>query len=57
MGKVYYLYRDKTDRSVVLMVKSSLDPHMIMKLKDKLRLWFLMVSRCGYICLIFWGLV
>jgi hypothetical protein len=57
MGKVYYLYRDKTDRSVVLMVKSSLDPHMIMKLKDKLRLWFLMVSRCGYICLTFWGLV
>jgi hypothetical protein len=43
MGKVYNLCRDKTDRSAVLTVKSGLEPHMIMKLKDKLKLWFLMV--------------
>jgi hypothetical protein len=55
MGKVYNLCRDKTDRSAVLTVKSGLDPHMIMKLKDKLKLRFLVVLRCGYICLIFWG--
>jgi hypothetical protein len=34
MGKVYNLYRVETDRSVVLTVKSGLDPHMIIKLKD-----------------------
>jgi hypothetical protein len=55
MGKVYNLCRDKTDRSAVFTVKSGLDPHMIMKLKDKLKLRFLVVLRCGYICLIFWG--
>jgi hypothetical protein len=49
MGKVYNLCRDKTDRSAVLTVKSGLDPHMIMKLKDKLKLWVLMVLRYGYI--------
>jgi hypothetical protein len=55
MGKVYNLCRDKTDRSAVLMVKSGLDPHMIMNLNDKLKLWFLMVLRYVYIRLIFWG--
>jgi hypothetical protein len=29
--KVYNLCRVKTDRSAVLMVKSGLDPHMIVK--------------------------
>jgi hypothetical protein len=29
MGKVYNLYRVKTDISAVLTVKSGLDPHMI----------------------------
>jgi hypothetical protein len=55
MGKVYNLYRDRTDRSSVLTVKSGLDPHMIMILKDKPKLWFLMVLRYGYIWLIFRG--
>jgi hypothetical protein len=55
MGEVYNLCRVKTDRSVVLTVKSGLDPHMIMKLKDKLKLWFLMVLSYGYIYLSFWG--
>jgi hypothetical protein len=39
----------------MLTVKSGLDPHMLMKLKDKLELWFLMVLSYGYICLIFKG--
>jgi hypothetical protein len=43
MGKVYNLCRVKTDRSAVLTVKSGLGLHMIMKHKDKLKLWFLMV--------------
>jgi hypothetical protein len=36
VGKVYNLYRVKTNISAVLTVKSSLDPHMIIKLKDDL---------------------
>ena len=36
MGKVYNLCRVKTDISVVLAVKSSLDPHMIIELEDDL---------------------
>jgi hypothetical protein len=36
MGKVYNLCRVKTDISVVLTVKSGLDPHMINVLEDKL---------------------
>jgi hypothetical protein len=36
MGKVYNLCRVKTDISAVLMVKSGLDTHMIIKLKDDL---------------------
>jgi hypothetical protein len=43
MGKVYNLCRDRTDQSAVLTVKSGLDPHMIMKLKDKLKLWVIIV--------------
>jgi hypothetical protein len=45
VGKVYNLSRVKTDRSVVLTVKSGLDPHMIIKLKDGLKSWFLVVLR------------
>jgi hypothetical protein len=43
VGKVYNLCRVKTDRSSVLTVKSGLDPHMIIKLKDGCKsriLWF-----------------
>jgi hypothetical protein len=36
VGKVYNLYRVKTDILAVLMVKSGLDPHMIIELKDNL---------------------
>jgi hypothetical protein len=36
VDKVYNLYRVKTDISVVLTVKSGLDPHMIIELKDDL---------------------
>jgi hypothetical protein len=36
VGKVYNLCRVKTDISAVLMVKSGLDPHMIIELKDDL---------------------
>jgi hypothetical protein len=36
VGKVYNLYRLKTDISAVLTVKSGLDTHMIIKLKDDL---------------------
>jgi hypothetical protein len=36
VGKVYNLCRVKTDISYVLMVKSGLDPHMIIELKDDL---------------------
>jgi hypothetical protein len=44
VGKVYNLCRVKIDRSAVLAVKSSLDPHMIIKLEDGIQivvyLWF-----------------
>jgi hypothetical protein len=36
VGKVYNLCRVKSDMSAVLMVKSGLDPHMIIELKDDL---------------------
>jgi hypothetical protein len=36
VGKVYNLYRVKTDISAVHMVKSGLDPHMIIELEDDL---------------------
>jgi hypothetical protein len=36
VGKVYNLCRVKTDISVVLTVKSGLDPHMIIEFKDDL---------------------
>jgi hypothetical protein len=40
VGKVYNLCRVKTDISTVLTVKSGLDPHMIIKLKEDLNRWF-----------------
>jgi hypothetical protein len=47
VGRVYNLCRVKTDRSAVLTVKGGLDPHMIIKLKDGIKLWFLvMFSKC-----------
>jgi hypothetical protein len=36
VGKVYDLCRVKTDISTVLTVKSGLNPHMIIELKDDL---------------------
>jgi hypothetical protein len=39
VGKVYNLCRVKTDQSAVLTVKSGLDPHMIIKLKDGCKSW------------------
>jgi hypothetical protein len=36
VGKVYNLCRVKTDISVVLTIKSGLDPYMIIDLKDDL---------------------
>jgi hypothetical protein len=41
VGKVYNLCRVKTDRPAVLTVKSGLDPHMIIKLKDGIKSWFI----------------
>jgi hypothetical protein len=43
--KVYNLCIVKTDRSTVLTVKSGLDPHMIIELKDGLKSWFLVILR------------
>jgi hypothetical protein len=36
VGKVYNLCRVKSNISAVLMVKSGLDPHMIIELEDEL---------------------
>jgi hypothetical protein len=36
VGKVYNLYRVKTNISAMLTVKSGLDPHMISELEDEL---------------------
>jgi hypothetical protein len=36
VGKMYNFCRVKTDKSTVLTVKSGLDPHMIIELKDDL---------------------
>jgi hypothetical protein len=44
VGKVYNLYRVKTNISAVLTVKSGLDTHMIMKLKDDLNRCSLFMS-------------
>jgi hypothetical protein len=41
VGKEYNFCRVKTDGSAVLTVKSGLDPHMINKLEDGIKSWFL----------------
>jgi hypothetical protein len=50
VGKVYNLCRVKTDISVVLTVKSGLDPHMINELEDELNreqyVWFWICLCC-----------
>jgi hypothetical protein len=50
VGKVYNLCRVKTDISTVLMVKSGLDPHMIIELEDELNrgpcLWLWLCLCC-----------
>jgi hypothetical protein len=49
MGKVYNLCRVKTDISAVLTVKSGLDPHLIIELKDDLSLCSLFVYIIVYL--------
>jgi hypothetical protein len=46
VGKVYNLCRVKTDISAVLMVKSGLDTHMIIELKDDLNRRSLFIYLC-----------
>jgi hypothetical protein len=43
---VYNLCRVKTDISAMLTVKSGLDPHMIIELKDDLKLMLFIYLRC-----------
>jgi hypothetical protein len=43
VGKVYNLCRVEMDISAVLTVKSGLDTHMIIELKDDLNRWFLFI--------------
>jgi hypothetical protein len=50
VGKVYNLCRVKTNISAVLTVKSGLDTHMIIKLKDDLNRWFLFIYL--FICVV-----
>jgi hypothetical protein len=54
VGKVYNLCRVKTNISAVLMVKSGLNPHMIIELKDDLnRCFSLIYLCCCYLSLLF----
>jgi hypothetical protein len=53
VGKVYNLYRVKTGISAVLTVKSGLDPHMIIDLKDDLNRCSLFIYVDAYLLLIF----
>jgi hypothetical protein len=55
VGKVYNLCRVKTDISAVLTVKSSLDPHMIIKLKDDLNQYSLFILLLSYLFYLFKG--
>jgi hypothetical protein len=50
VGKVYNLCRVKTDISAVLMVKSGLDPYMIIELKDNL-------NRCSLLIVVILSLL
>jgi hypothetical protein len=53
VGKLYNLCRVKTGISAVLTVKSGLDPHMIIKLKDDLNRCSLFIYVIDYLLLIF----
>ena len=55
MEKVYNLYRVKTNRLAVLMVKSGLDPHMIIELEDDLNRCFIYDVDDGYFICLFMG--
>jgi hypothetical protein len=56
VGKVYNLCRVRTDILAVLMVKSGLDPHMIIELEDELNrgpclwlwLWLCCISSLSF---------
>jgi hypothetical protein len=52
VDKVYNLCRVKTDISAMLMVKSGLDPHMIIELKDDLNLCSLFIVVILYLLFI-----
>jgi len=54
VGKVYNLCRVKTDISVVLTVKSGLDPHMIIELGDDSKSMFLLMVYLIVTLYIFW---
>jgi hypothetical protein len=58
VGKVYNLCRVKTDISAVLTVKSGLDPHMIIELKDDL-IDVIYLCSCFYLYYLFkyWYLI
>jgi hypothetical protein len=57
VGKVYNLYRGKTDISAMFTVKSDLDTHMIIELKDDLNrcslFIYLLIYVVDYLPLIF----
>jgi hypothetical protein len=55
VGKVYNLCRVKTDISAVLTVKSGLDPHMIIELKDDLNSGCLFIMLLSYLFYLFKG--
>ena len=54
MVKVYNLCRVKTNRLAVLMVKSGLDPHMIIELEDDLNWCFIYNVDDGYFIYYLW---
>jgi hypothetical protein len=53
VGKIYNLCRVKTNISTVLTVKSGLDTHMIIELKDDLNRYSLFIYIVDYLLLIF----
>jgi hypothetical protein len=55
VGKVYNLCRVKTDISAVLTVKSGLDPHMIIELKDDLNRCCSFILLDIYLCYLLKG--
>jgi hypothetical protein len=55
VGKVYNLCRVKTDISAVLTVKSGLDPHMIIELKDDLNQCCSFILLNIYLCYLLKG--